>query len=145
MKSFIEPGNTLRLLKASNTNRGLVTIDEERDYRFLYTLKDVFGNTSKYSFTVRGRKQPLEPLQHREKYFFAWDKDVYKRQPEVVVTATPAICPVSAWSILLFAPIMASDNSTFAIAAVNFRRSNVWYPVTTTSARVCAEGCITIR
>ena len=24
MKSFIEPGNTLRLLKASNTNRGLV-------------------------------------------------------------------------------------------------------------------------
>ena len=28
MKSFIEPGNTLRLLKASNTNRGLVTIDE---------------------------------------------------------------------------------------------------------------------
>ena len=43
--------------------------------------------------------------------------------PEVVVTATPAICPVSAWSILLFAPIMASDNSTFAIAAVNFRRS----------------------
>ena len=65
--------------------------------------------------------------------------------PEVVVTATPAICPVSAWSILLFAPIMASDNSTFAIAAVNFRRSNVWYPVTTTSARACAEGCSTIR
>lgn len=35
MKSFIEPGNTLRLLKASNTNRGLVTIDEERDYLLL--------------------------------------------------------------------------------------------------------------
>ena len=81
MKSFIEPGNTLRLLKASNTNRGLVTIDEERDYRFLYTLKDVFGNTSKYSFTVRGRKQPLEPLQHREKYFFAWDKVNYLQEP----------------------------------------------------------------
>ena len=34
MKSFIDPGNTLRLLKASNDNRGLVTIDEERDYQF---------------------------------------------------------------------------------------------------------------
>ena len=58
-----------------------MTIDEERDYRFLYTLKDVFGNTSKYSFTVRGRKQPLEPLQHREKYFFAWDKVNYLQEP----------------------------------------------------------------
>ena len=59
MKSFIDPGNTLRLLKASNDNRGLVTIDEERDYQFLYTLKDAFGNTSKYSFTVRGRNSRL--------------------------------------------------------------------------------------
>lgn len=42
MKSFIDPGNTLRLLKASNDNRGLVTIDEERDYQFQYTLKDAF-------------------------------------------------------------------------------------------------------
>lgn len=40
MKSFIDPGNTLRLLKASNGNRGLVTINEERDYQFLYTLTD---------------------------------------------------------------------------------------------------------
>ena len=30
MKSFIDPGNRLRLLHASNGNRGLVTIDEER-------------------------------------------------------------------------------------------------------------------
>ena len=59
MKSFIDPGNTLRLLKASNDNRGLVTIDEERDYQFLYTLKDAFGNTSNYRFTVRGRSSRL--------------------------------------------------------------------------------------
>jgi hypothetical protein len=67
MKSFIDPGNTLRLLKASNDNRGLVTIDEERDYQFQYTLKDAFGNTSRYHFTVRGKKQPVEPLNHRDK------------------------------------------------------------------------------
>ena len=71
----------MRLLKASNDNRGLVTIDEERDYQFLYTLKDAFGNTSKYSFTVRGRKQPIEPLNHREKYYFTWNKTNYLQEP----------------------------------------------------------------
>lgn len=81
MKSFIEPGNTLRLLKASNENRGLVTIDEERDYQFLYTLKDAFGNTSRCRFTVRGKRQPVEPLQHREKYYFAWDRTNFLQEP----------------------------------------------------------------
>ena len=38
MKSFIEPGNKLRMLKASNGNRGLLTIDEERPYHLVYTL-----------------------------------------------------------------------------------------------------------
>lgn len=81
MKSFIDPGNKLRLLKVSNDHRGLVTIDEERDYSFLYVLKDVFGNTSRYRFVVRGKKQPIEPLQHREKYFFGWDKINILQEP----------------------------------------------------------------
>lgn len=81
MKSFIDPGNTLRLLKASNGNRGLIDIKEERDYKFLYTLSDVFGNTSRYRFTIRGKRQPIEPLQHREKYLFAWDKTNYLQEP----------------------------------------------------------------
>ncbi len=81
MKSFIEPGNTLRMLKASNGNRGLITIDEERDYQFLYTLKDVFGNTSCYRFTVRGRKQPIQPLEYQDKYFFAWNKTNFLYEP----------------------------------------------------------------
>lgn len=81
MKSYIDPGNTLRLLKASNGNRGLIQINEERDYPFLYTLSDAFGNTSRYRFTVRGKRQPIQPLQHREKYFFAWDKTNYLQEP----------------------------------------------------------------
>lgn len=81
MKSFIDPGNTLRLLKASNGNRGLVDISEERDYQFQYVLKDYFGNTSHYRFVVRGKKQPIRPLQHREKYFFAWDRTNYLQEP----------------------------------------------------------------
>lgn len=81
MKSFIDPGNTLRLLKASNGNRGLIDINEERDYQFLYTLSDAFGNTSRYRFTVHGKRQPIEPVEHREKYFFAWDKTNYLQEP----------------------------------------------------------------
>ncbi len=81
MKSFIDPGNTLRMLKAGNDNRGLVTIDEERDYRFLYTLTDAFGNTSRCRFIVRGKKQPIERLQHHEKYFFAWDRTNFLQEP----------------------------------------------------------------
>lgn len=81
MKSFLDPGNTLRMLKASNDNRGLVTINEERAYQFLYTLSDAFGNTSHVRFTVQGKKQPIEPVQHREKYVFAWDKTNYLQEP----------------------------------------------------------------
>lgn len=81
MKSFLDPGNTLRMLKVSNDKRGWVTIDEERDYNFLYTLKDAFGNTSHYRFTIHGKKHPIEPLNHREKYFFAWDKMNYLQEP----------------------------------------------------------------
>lgn len=85
MKSFLDPGNTLRIMKASNDNRGLVTIDEERDYRFLYTLQDAFGNTSRYSFVVRGCKQPIEPFEHREKYLFAWNKTNYLQEPGLML------------------------------------------------------------
>ncbi|MBP6064433.1 M23 family metallopeptidase [Bacteroides sp.] len=81
MKSFIDPGNTLRMLKASNDNRGLIDINEERDYRFSYQLSDAFGNTSRYRFTVRGRKQQIPVVQQRAKYLFHWDKTNYLQEP----------------------------------------------------------------
>lgn len=74
MKSFIEPGNRLRMLQASNGNRGLVEINEERPYRFVYTLSDALGNTSKVRFTVQGQKTTIAPVEHREKYALKWDK-----------------------------------------------------------------------
>lgn len=81
MKSFKDPGNTLRLLEAKNNNRGLVTIDEERDYHFQYVLKDVYGNTSRYNFVVKGKQQPIEPFHHREKYLFKWDRTNFLKEP----------------------------------------------------------------
>lgn len=76
MKSFVEPGNSLRLLKA-DVNRGLVTIDEERNYHFRYTLIDAFGNTTRFGFVVKGVREPIEQADHKEKYIFRWDKTNY--------------------------------------------------------------------
>ena len=81
MKSFIEPGNRLRMLRASNGNRGLVEINEERPYRFVYTLSDALGNTSKVRFTVQGQKTTIAPVEHREKYALKWDKVNYLQEP----------------------------------------------------------------
>ena len=81
MKSFIEPGNHLRMLHASNGNRGLVDINEERPYRFVYTLSDALGNTSKVRFTVQGQKTTIAPVEHREKYALKWDKVNYLQEP----------------------------------------------------------------
>lgn len=81
MKSFIDPGNRLRALKSFNDNRGLIDINEERDYLFSYTLQDAFGNTSRYKFTIRGKRQDIPPVQHREKLLFEWDKTNYLQEP----------------------------------------------------------------
>lgn len=81
MKSFIEPGNRLRMLQASNGNRGLVDINEERPYRFVYTLSDALGNTSKVRFTVQGQKTTIAPVEHREKYALKWDRVNYLQEP----------------------------------------------------------------
>lgn len=57
MKSFIEPGNTLPLYKA--TNNGYIDINEEKNYRLRYELEDHAGNTLSYSFTIQGKKTPI--------------------------------------------------------------------------------------
>lgn len=81
MKSFIEPGNRLRMLHAGNGRRGLVMIDEERPYRFTYTLSDALGNTSRVTFTVQGRRMPIDKVEHREKYTFRWDRVNILQEP----------------------------------------------------------------
>ncbi|MDR1004319.1 MAG: M23 family metallopeptidase [Prevotellaceae bacterium] len=81
MKSFIEPGNTLRMLRAANGNRGLITIDEERPYRLRYTLSDALGNTTRVSYTIQGRRMEIPQPTQREKYIFGWDKANLLQEP----------------------------------------------------------------
>lgn len=57
-KSFIEPGNTLRLYRSEND--GYIDINEERPYNISYTLEDLYGNTTTYKFTVTGKKQEIK-------------------------------------------------------------------------------------
>jgi hypothetical protein len=74
MKSFIEPGNKLRMLQAFNNQRGLITIDEERDYRFKYELTDLYGNTSRYQFIVRGIPQSIVQRDSTSNYYLKQGK-----------------------------------------------------------------------
>lgn len=59
LKSFSEPGNTLPILRHYNSDRGIVTFNEERNYNLVYTVTDIFGNSRQYSFIVKGVKQKL--------------------------------------------------------------------------------------
>lgn len=97
MKSFIEPGNHLRLLHASNDNRGLININEERPYQFVYTLKDALGNTSKVRFTVQGKKTEIRPMEHREKYAFKWNRTNYLQEPGLELVIPRGMLYDDAW------------------------------------------------
>lgn len=59
MKSFVEPGNTLPILRAEN--RGLIDFNKERDYQLEYILRDFKGNESRCTFVVRGVKTDIPP------------------------------------------------------------------------------------
>ncbi len=57
IKSFIEPGNQLKIYK--NTGNGIININEEKIYRFEYSLTDAFGNKSVFAFNVTGKKSAI--------------------------------------------------------------------------------------
>jgi hypothetical protein len=73
MRSYIAPGNRLRLLKA-DAERGVVCIDEERDYHFRYVLEDGFGNRRSYSFVVHGKEQPIPGNKPEGNRMLYWDR-----------------------------------------------------------------------
>ena len=73
IKSFIEPGNRLRFLSAKN--RGIVNINEERTYNFTYTLQDAYGNTTRLSVPVKGKKQSIPAADTTGKELMSWNKE----------------------------------------------------------------------
>ena len=79
MRSQILPGNTWRMLQADDEG-GVVTINEERPYRFCYVLEDLYGNRHTYRFVVQGKEQAIEPL-HKGKHFLKWNQGNVIQQP----------------------------------------------------------------
>ncbi|WP_300726026.1 M23 family metallopeptidase [uncultured Bacteroides sp.] len=80
MRSYKSPGNSLRLLHTGE-NRGVVHIDEERDYRFRYVLEDNFGNRKSYSFTVTGKKQPIPAYVPKADHILYWNRTNVIQEP----------------------------------------------------------------
>ena len=56
MKTYIEPGNKLRMIN-STIGDGTVLVDEERQYNMCYELEDAHGNVTTLNFKVLGVKQ----------------------------------------------------------------------------------------
>lgn len=79
MRSQILPGNTWRMLQADD-ERGVVTINEERPYRFCYVLEDLYGNRRTYGFVVQGKKQEVELL-HKGEHYLKWNQGNIVQQP----------------------------------------------------------------
>ena len=69
MKSFIEPGNKLRLYES--VNKGYIDINEERPFMMKYELEDHYGNVTVYEFTINGLFQEILRIPKCENYM-AW-------------------------------------------------------------------------
>lgn len=86
MRSYKAPGNPLRLLQVT-PSRGVVTIDEERDYHFRYVLEDNFSNRRTYRFVVRGKRQEIPAYVPDAKHLLYWNRTNVVQEPgmELVV------------------------------------------------------------
>ena len=80
MRSQVLPGNTWRMLSA-NEEGGVITIDEERSYRFNYELEDLYGNKRTYRFEVVGKQVPVTSVDKTGKYYFRWDQGNILQEP----------------------------------------------------------------
>lgn len=58
LKSFLEPGNSLPILKTGK-DRGIVNFNQKRDYHMRYVVSDAFGNQTVKSFVVRGEPEAI--------------------------------------------------------------------------------------
>ena len=82
INGFIDYGEyaNLRLLETDDA-RGIVTIDEERDYHFRYVLEDNFGNKRTYRFTVSGKRQDIPPYEPQAKRMLRWNQTNVVQEP----------------------------------------------------------------
>lgn len=73
LKSYREPGTLVRFLH-TDENRGIIHIDEERDYHLRYQLSDESGNTSTYHLVLRGKQMPIPSPDRTGLRTLRWDR-----------------------------------------------------------------------
>jgi hypothetical protein len=71
-KMYREFGNRLCLMK-TDMQRGLLDVNQERDYKCVLLLKDLYGNQSEYKFTIRGHKKNIPKWKPTGNYLIHWD------------------------------------------------------------------------
>ena len=70
MKCFVEPGNRLRFIESMN--RGILSINEEKEYHLSFILKDAYGNQTQMKLTLIGKKQPIPEVDTQGTELFHW-------------------------------------------------------------------------
>ena len=59
IKTFVDPGNLTRFVACRNS--GKININEEREYKVVITLTDIYGNTCITPISIIGKKQDIAP------------------------------------------------------------------------------------
>ena len=72
MKSFIEPGNKLGIYRSDSN--GLISIQESKSYQCEYILKDTYGNTTTFTFTITGEKSAI-PKEKKNGILFSCNRN----------------------------------------------------------------------
>lgn len=91
MKSFVEPGNTLNILRA--VNRGIIDFSEQRDYHLVYILRDFKGNESRFAFTVRGERTDIPQPETSDLRLFRWNQTNTYSAPGVQLVVPYGLLP----------------------------------------------------
>lgn len=73
VKSVIDPGNRLSFIDGKN--RGVVTINEPREYDLTYCLSDTFGNSTILRFHIKGKESVIPKADTTGTEFFHWNSD----------------------------------------------------------------------
>ncbi len=91
-KMYREPGNRMRIMKA-DPQRGLVFVNQERDYKCQLVLRDLYGNESKYNFVIRGRKQIVPQWKYSGNVLIHWNRINIISRPGVQVIIPKLMVP----------------------------------------------------
>ena len=87
MMSYIAQGNTLDFYEESKIkNRGVITIDQERIYKFRYEVLDYYGNRDECIFEIEGEKSSL-PTVTQEKISYNQEHLINAEQFKMYIPA----------------------------------------------------------